>query len=232
MELKSFKQSFKVNNFDFDKNEQKKKRHGDLFPNTIRAIICGKSNCGKTNLMLSLIVHPNGLRFRNIYVYSKSLHQPKYVFLKQIMDGLNGVVKYFQFVNSEDVLSPSQVEKNSVIIFDDVICNRESHMILKDYYVRARHYLCDTFFLAQTYSAIPKQLLRDNANFFVLYKMDELNLRHVYSDVVSTDMSFDKFRSLCSECWNSDKYGFLTIDRDADTNHGRYRFGLDKYFTI
>lgn len=31
------------------------RKHGLLFPNTIRCLICGPSNCGKSNVMLSLI---------------------------------------------------------------------------------------------------------------------------------------------------------------------------------
>lgn len=229
MKLQSFKQKFQVTNFDSQPNNQKNKRHGNLFPNTIRAIICGKSSCGKTNLMLSLLIHPNGLSFKNIYVYSKSLIQPKYLFLKAVMDDLKDVVQYFSFNGNENVISPSSVKENSIVIFDDLICDRQNH--IKEYFSCGRHRMCDTFFLAQTYSAISKQLIRDNAIFFILYKMDDKNLKHVYSDVVGSDMSFEKFRMLCSVCWNSDQFGFLTIDRDSDLTQGRYRCGLDKYFT-
>jgi len=49
-------------------------RHNSLLPNTIRALLDGPSNCGKTNVMLSLIESLNGLKFENIYVLSKSLY--------------------------------------------------------------------------------------------------------------------------------------------------------------
>lgn len=57
---------------------KRKKRHGSLLPNTIRCLICGPSNCGKTNVLISLIEDPNGLRFENVYVFSKTLNQEKY----------------------------------------------------------------------------------------------------------------------------------------------------------
>ena len=65
---------------------KQEKGHGYLLPNTVRAIVCGSSNCGKTNAVLALITEPNGLRFENIYVYSKSLNQPKYVLLKKLLE--------------------------------------------------------------------------------------------------------------------------------------------------
>ena len=73
-----------VSNFDLE-FEKEVRRHGKLLPHSIRAVFCGPSNCGKTNSLLALIAHPNGLRFENIYVYSKSLNQPKYNFLKEII---------------------------------------------------------------------------------------------------------------------------------------------------
>ncbi len=65
--------------FNFDLPEkgvsEQRNRHSELLPNTIRAIICGPRNSGKTNVMLSLLTDPNGLRFENVSVYSKSLYQ-------------------------------------------------------------------------------------------------------------------------------------------------------------
>ena len=58
-----------VSNFDLE-SEQEVQRHGELLPNTIRAVFCGPSNCGKTNSLLALITHPNGLRFEHIYTQS------------------------------------------------------------------------------------------------------------------------------------------------------------------
>ena len=48
----------------------------------IRCIICGLSNCGKTNVMISLIDSPHGVCFENVYVYSKFLFQPKYCYVQ------------------------------------------------------------------------------------------------------------------------------------------------------
>jgi len=52
-----------------------KRKHGEMLPSTIRAIICGSSNC-KINILISLLESPNGVHFENVYVYSKSLQQP------------------------------------------------------------------------------------------------------------------------------------------------------------
>ena len=111
-------------NFDsLVQNEKKETQHGHLLPNSVRAIFCGPSNCGKTNALLTLLIHPNGLRFENVYVYLKSLNQPNYNFLEKVLELVNGV-EYYSFNEHEDVIIPSEAHLNSVFIFDDVACEK------------------------------------------------------------------------------------------------------------
>lgn len=203
-----------------------KSKHGALFPTSIRAIICGPSACGKSNVMLSLLLNENGLKFRNLYIYSKSLYQPKYQFLER---ALKGIVNYYAFQNNCDVISPNEAKNNSVAIFDDVSCHEQDK--IREYFCMGRHRKIDSFYLTQTYTRVPKHLIRDNANFIILFKQDEMNLKHVYQDHVGTDMTYEQFHKLCSQCWKT-KYGFITISKDTDLNNGRYRQNLDKYVML
>lgn len=224
-----------IRNFDelaersMGKKKRKAPRHGELLPNSVRGVICGPSNCGKTNALLNLLIHPNGLRFSNVYVYSKSLNQPKYQFLKRLLEAVKGV-KYFSYDDREQVIKPEDTRPNSLMIFDDVSCEKQDNM--RDFFCMGRHRDVDSFYLCQTYAHIPKHLIRDNANFLVLFRQDEMNLRHIYDDHVSTDMSYTQFKDLCSVCWNDGKYGFCVIDRDREINKGRYRKGFDCFVCV
>lgn len=205
------------------------KKHGILFGgNSKRALIVGRSGCGKTNVLLSLLEHPNGLRFENIYLYSKSLYQPKYQYLKVLLEPMKEI-GYFEFNDGEAVIPPEEVKPNSVIIFDDVVsCDQN---IIKSYFCFGRHKNTDCFYLSQTYSSVPKQLVRDNANFLIIFQQDMTNLKHIYNDHVGADMSFNEFREICSYCWR-ESYGFAVIDKDCDLNKGKYRKGFDHFITI
>lgn len=198
-------------------------KHGPLLPNSIRCIIVGPSNSGKTNVLFNLIFDEKGLVFENIYVFSKSLYQAKYEFLAKVLPKEIG---YFPYDDNALVISPADAKRNSIMIFDDIAC--EKHDNIRNYFTMGRHNNIDTFYLGQTYSRIPKQLIRDNTNFVIVFKQDEMNLRHVYSDHVNTDMSFEKFKTLCGRAWNH-RYGFLVIDKDRDRERGRYRFGFDTF---
>lgn len=214
-----------IENLDIIEHAKATFKHGRLLPNSFRAIFCGPSGCGKTNAILSLIFNENGLRFDNVYVYSKSLYQPKYLLLKEVLEK-SKVIKYFPFKDNDDVITPSEAKEHSVFIFDDVACDKQEK--IREFYSMGRHKNVDVAYLCQTYSKIPKQLIRDNCNVIVLFKQDDVNLRHVYAEHVSPDFTYDEFKHVCSECWN-DKYGTLVIVKDFDLNDGRYRKGYDQY---
>lgn len=221
-----------VDNFDEliqESADKKIKRHGELLPNSVRAIFCGPSGAGKTNSLFAMITHPNGLKFENIYIYSKSLNQPKYELLKKLLKPIEGM-GYFPFDEHELVIKPQDAKKNSLMIFDDVSCEKQDN--IREFFCMGRHKDVDCFYLCQTYARIPKHLIRDNANFLVLFKQDEKNLKHIYDDHVNTDMTYVQFRDLCLTCWNNDKHGFVVIDKDSNLNSGRYRRGFDCYISI
>lgn len=220
--------SLPIRNIDVNTQADLKKRHGILLPNSIRCLIVGPSNCGKTNVMLSLIEHPNGLNFENIYIYSKSLFQPKYEYLKSLISPIKGM-GYFTYSSNDDVICPSDAKENSIFIFDDIACENQNN--IRNFFCMGRHKSVDSFYLCQTYTHIPKHLIRDNSNFLVVFKQDDLNLKNIYSDHINTDMSLKDFRYMCSECWKN-KYGFIVIDKDSPINKGRYRKGFDEFIKI
>ncbi|KAG7297575.1 hypothetical protein JYU34_019620 [Plutella xylostella] len=203
-------------------------RHGILLPNTIRCIICGPSNCGKTNLVIGLLLHPDGLYFSNVYLYSKTIFQPKYIFLEKVMNLVSGL-SYFKYHDNDEVLSPINAAQNSVIIFDDVACENQNN--IRDYFAMGRHKNIDCFYLNQTYTKVPKQLIRDNANLLILFKQDDVNLRHVYDEHVNTDMTWSQFREMCSRVWKNE-FSYLVINKDCQKNKGCYRMKFDTFINV
>lgn len=229
--LKRQKCRLNVENFDKMINDEKHchptdRRHSQLLPNHIRCLAVGPSNCGKTNALFNLLFDINGLRFSNIYLFSKSLFQPKYKFLEKEVSRL-GNIGYYPFTDNDDVIPPEETEPNSIMIFDDVITEKQRN--ITRYFTMGRHKNVDVFYLSQTYSKIPKQLVRDNANLLLVFRQDELNMKHIYADHVAPDMDYTRFKDICSYAWNSQQKGFLTIDRESDVKHGRYRVNFDLF---
>lgn len=203
-------------------------KHGSLLPDSVRCLISGPSNCGKTNVVFNLLTDDNGLKFNNVYVFSKSLNQPKYRLLEKVLSQVSDV-GYFKFTDNEEVIHPNDAKPYSVFIFDDVSCENQNN--IRSYFAMGRHNNVDSIYIGQTYSKIPKQLIRDNANMLVIFKQDEKNLKHIYYDSVNMDMTFEKFKDICGKAW-AEKYGFVVIDKERELNNGRYRIGFDSFVLL
>jgi len=215
----------KITSYDDAVGEQVsgKPRHGPLLgTKPLRALIIAPSGGGKTNLMLTLLLDENGLFYNNIYLYSKTLNQPKYRFLSNVLKPLS--IGFYTFNDSKDFIPLDEVKPRSIVIIDDLMCEDQS--LMREYFTQSRHYEIDVFFLCQSYAHVDKHLIRDQTNLIILFKVDNLSIRHVHFDHASTDMSWSKFKNMCYKCWNSKKFGFLSIFKDEE---GRFRRGLDEY---
>ena len=208
-----------------DRDASRSNRHGPLLPNSVRGVICGPSGCGKTNMLLSMLESPNGLCFENLYVYSKSLHQPKYRYLEQVLSLVDGI-EYCPYSDNAEIVPPRDARPDSIFVFDELACDEQN--AIREYFSMGRHANVDCFYLCLSYARIPKHLIRDNANFLMLFKQDGTNLRHVYNDHVNTDMTFESFNDLCARCWRR-RYDFVVIDKDSSMYEGRYRRGFNEF---
>ncbi|KAE9522625.1 hypothetical protein AGLY_016988 [Aphis glycines] len=151
-------------------------------------------------------------------------------FHTHLIHGIKGV-NFIIFSKGEQVIKPNLALKNSIFIFDDVILDNQSP--IREFFTMGRHSGASSiFYLAQTYSKIPKQLVRDNSNFLIILKQDDKNLHHIFNDHSSADMNFLKFRKISHLCWNHNDYGFLVIDKTREMGKGRYRCGFHTFIKI
>ena len=66
----------------------------------------------------------------------------------------------------------------------------------ESHYVRERHRNVDCLYLAQNYFKLPRQTIRENANFIRLFPQDLKNINHIFADRVGSDISKEEFRQL------------------------------------
>jgi len=101
------------------------------------------------------------------------------------------------FESASDVPDPRDLspEKKNLMVFVDLLLKRQNKC--EAYYTRGRHSNVDCFYLAQTYFKLPRETIRENANFICLFPQDLKNINHIYCDHVSSDMTKDEFRTLC-----------------------------------
>jgi len=212
--------------------------HSIIFPKNIFAVIAGSTGSGKTNLMINLLRKAALLNYEHVYIYSSTLHQPAYEYLRQyyidlerlIYDKANLVVKIAQFFDADtEIMNPSELDKtkNHIMIFDDVMMADQS--VIKDYFCRGRHNNVNVFYLVQSLHKVAKHCVRENANIFILFRQDDKTLRYFYETHVSADMDFKEFKAFCDAAW-SKKHGFLVINLWDEAYCGRYWSNYNKIY--
>ena len=129
------------------------------------------------------------------------------------------------YQSAEDVPEPRELnsEKRNLMVFDDLLLEKQN--TCESCYVRGRHSNVDCFYLAQNYFKLPRQTVRENANFICMFPLDVKNLNHIFDDHVGSDMTKVEFRQLCKV---AKQHGFVIIDLSSKKNNGQYRSGLDE----
>jgi len=103
---------------DLSWNESAKRFNSPLLPKNIRGLIIGKGGCGKTTLLLNLLLRPSWLDYDKLYIFGKSLFQPEYCILRRALEEkLPKELILRLFSNRDDIqklnVSPSVfIEKN------------------------------------------------------------------------------------------------------------------------
>ena len=70
-----------VQNFSIKKSNAR--QNNSLLPSSLRGLIVGRSNCGKTILLLNLLLQKDWLDYNNLLIFGNSLHQEEYQILKK-----------------------------------------------------------------------------------------------------------------------------------------------------
>jgi len=71
-----------LKNLSWNEHIANKKNH-NLLLKSLRGLIVGKLGCGKTTLLLNLLLQPGGLDYSKLSVFGKSLFQPGYKILRK-----------------------------------------------------------------------------------------------------------------------------------------------------
>lgn len=218
---------------DTQTEQQREARHGALLPSNLRAIFCGPTSSGKTNLALHLILTENGIRFSNLIVISPTLDQSKYRILDRVLKEVPNI-QYHKLTSKKEfdqLLSKTgkELPPNTLIVLDDAQ-NDQYGDLVKKYFSIGRHCLVDTILITQSYTSIPKHLTREQANLIFLFPTSASNMELVYRENCFQEMPFTKFARLCNDAWGYAKHNALIIDKTRSIDNGKFRRALNEFY--
>ena len=146
---------------------------------------------------------------------------------KEIRDKSDVVCNFYQ--SAEDAPDPRKLssEKKNLMVFDDLLLEKQN--TCESHYVRGRHSNVDCFYFDQNYFKLPRQTIRENANFICLFSQVLKNLNHIFDDHVGSDMTKEEFRQLCKTA-REKQHEFVTIALSSKKNNGKYRSGIDEFY--
>ena len=176
------------------------------------ALIIGKTNNGKTNILFNLIAQ-NSI-YEKIYIYTNNLDD-KYSWLKnKFKDDV------FIFINE---ISFDKIDKKYVnlIIFDDLVF---SSKIISKFYCRSRKLNCSSIFIRHRYFKNIDRTLKNNIDYLIFTQLNKKELNMLYQDR-NLDMSLKEFQDINM---NLKKYEFILIDKYNDHKFMRIRKNLDQ----
>lgn len=237
----------------FSSKRKNKRNHNPNLPDNIRSIIVGESNCGKTNLLMNLLLKENFLDYNNLMVYGKSLFQDEYKLLKKLEElPKEGVLKLFRnqelflnrvdevidYIKNKAIFKPDITveffERDEDILDPSEIDSTKNNIIIFDDILGEKQKTAEKYYTRGRHSNIDCFYI--SQDFFELPRRTirkNSNLIILFPQnkkslrFIHEDYSYDDmtFTEFKKLCNDiwSKDYGFLTIDKTKRKNNGKYK---------
>jgi len=103
-----------IKNLSWNENVTNKNNH-PLLPKSLRGLIVGKSGCGKTTLLLNVLLRPGWLDYFKLSIFGKSLFQPEYKILKKGFEEHLPKEMIMRVFENRDEILREQISPNQLI---------------------------------------------------------------------------------------------------------------------
>ena len=198
-----------------------------------RLLICGQTGCGKTNLLLNLLL--NYLYYNRLYVYAKDLTESSYMFLQEFFDDVhrkldddyNITESIATFSSSKsDIVDVDDLDKEcqNLIVFDDFVTEKDQDSII-ELFTRGRKKNASVIYLTQSYYSTPKDI-RLQCNYFMFFnigsKREVIEIEKDHAIGVTKEEFLEMFKST-----TEDPYSFMMIDLKTQDKRNKFRKNLD-----
>jgi len=186
-----------------------------------RMIIIGSSGSGKTNTILNLLKEMNGT-FSSIDIYTRQPDEPLYKHLLEVYKKNHQIGEEEGLTINEGIMNLKPLneydeEKNHLVIFDDMILEKNLKQVA-EYYIRCRKKGVSVIFLTQSYYLNDQnwKIIRRQANYIIIKKISSIKELMAIIKDYSLSLSKEDFLKMYEDITKENKFNFLMVDIDAE----------------
>ena len=178
------------------------------------ASIIGKTNSGKSNIIMNLIAQ-NSI-YEKIYIYTNDVDD-KYSWLKNKFK--NDVFIYINEINFDEI----DKDKINLVIFDDLVFSNKK---ISEFYCRSRKLNCSCVFIGHRYFKNIDRTLKNNIDYLIFTQLDKRELNMLYQNI-NLGISLKEFQDINT---NLKKYEFILIHKYNEHKFMRIRKDLNQIY--
>ena len=179
-------------------------------------LVIGKTNSGKTNVVMNLIAKNN--IYETIHIYTNNIDD-KYNWLQNKFK--NDVFIYLNEINFDKI----DKQYVNITIFDDLLFTSKK---ISEFYCRSRKLNCTCIFIGHRYFKNIDRTLKNNIDYLIFTQLDKKELNMLYQDINLT-ITLKEFQNI-----NNDlkRYQFIMIDKYNDHEFMRIRKNFDQIYIL
>ena len=170
------------------------------------SLIVGKTNSGKSNILMNLIAQ--NCIYEKIYIYINNMDD-KYTWLK------NKLKRDVHIVINEINFSDIDKKYINLVVFDDLVFSNKK---ISTCFTQSRKSNVSCIFISHRYFTVDR-LLGNNLDYIIFTKLDKREIMMIYNDI-SLDITLKQFQDI-----NNDlkKYDFIIIDKYSENDFMKIR---------
>jgi len=211
--------------------------------NPFRSLMIGKSQSGKSNLILSLLTRTEFYKkfFDKIYLFSTTYSEDS-DWKQYLKDNKEKDFVASSDLNEEVIKELMDEQKNMInkkgkrlsnqilVIFDDIITNKSlKSSIVKDLLFTGRHYLISIMISSQSYKEISRPLRMQATNIF-LFRPSQDEIQRVSEENSNVFVDKKELNNLIKEA-TKERFSFFHINKQQSPEDW-YRINLDKQIIL
>ena len=94
------------------------------------------------------------------------------------------------------------------------------------------HLNISIIYLSQNYFELDKHTIRDNCNYLIIFKVNESDIKSLYTTLTSSDFNnYKEFKTFLKEGLK-EKYSFLCINKKETNLNKKYSKGFDNFYKL